>query len=145
MLLVRQDGKLLIEGLHANRLAEPLEASHALTLKGKSAAHWLMALLTCAEALFCLYAFVLCLRTPIPRRKWLWALFTLVGVGTLQFNWVSGAFGILPLSVQFLFGVSAVSAPYGPWILSVSIPLGAICFLARRRHWKAAATPPLPT
>jgi hypothetical protein len=105
-----------------------------------------MALLTCAEALFCLYAFVLCLRTPIARYKWLWVLFTLVGVTTLRFDWSSGHFAFVPLSAQFLFGVSATATPYGPWVLSVSIPLGAIWFLAKRRSLRAATTapPPLP-
>jgi hypothetical protein len=147
IVLAKQGNVLVIEGLHTQRLAESLEASHAFTLKGKDVTHWLMALLTCAEALLCLYAFVLCLRTPIRRRKWLWALFTLVGVTTLQFNWNNGQFAFQPLSAQLLFGVSATAVPYGPWILSVSIPLGAIWFLARRRYLLAAAPvapPPMP-
>lgn len=142
LLLAKQGGKLVIEGLHTRRLAQSLEASHAFTLEGRDATHWLMALLTCAEALFCLYAFVLCLRTPMARRKWLWALFTLVGVTTLRFDWNSGHFAFAPVSAQFLFGVSATATPYGPWILSVSIPLGAIWFLARRRSLRATTTPP---
>jgi hypothetical protein len=146
ILLAEQDGKLVIEGLHTRRLTRSLEASHAFTLVRQDATHWLMALLTCAEALFCQYAFVLCLRTPMARHKWLWALFTLVGVTTLRFDWSSGHFAFTPLSAQFLFGVSATATPYGPWILSVSIPLGAIWFLARRRSLRAATTtpPPLP-
>jgi len=141
VVLMRQHDQLLLEGLHAQRLSQSLEASHAFSLEGRDAAHWLVLLLAGAEALLCVYAFVLCLRTPIARRKWLWALFTLVGVTTLRFDWSNGHFAFQPVSVQLL-GASAFAAPYGPWVLGLSVPLGAIWFLAVRRRLMAAATPP---
>jgi hypothetical protein len=142
IVLVRQNDKLEIEGLHARRTTRSLEAGHAFTLKGQDATHWLVLLLACAEALLCLYAFVSCLRAPIARRKWLWVLFTLVGVTTLHFDWSSGHFAFQPISVQLLLGVSATATPYGPWILGLSVPLGAIWFLAVRRRLIAASVPP---
>jgi len=144
VVLERQHDKLMIEGLHAKRMTDSLEASNAFTFKGKGITHWLMFALTVADMLLCLYAFVLCLRTPIARRKWLWALFTLLGVTTLRFDWSSGHFAFQPISVQ-LFSGSAMAQPYGPWVLGLSIPLGAIWFLAVRRSLIAAsAPPPLP-
>lgn len=141
VMLKRQSDKLMIEGLRAKRLADPLEASNAFTVKDKSATHWLMFALLIADVLLCIYAFVLCLRTPIARRKWLWALFTLVGVTTLHFDWSSGQFSFQLLSVQLLSG-SAVAQVYGPLVLGLSIPLGAIWFLIVRRRLIAASTPP---
>jgi hypothetical protein len=61
-------------------------------------------------------------------RKWLWVLFILAGVGKFAVNWTSGEWGIAPLSLQLL-SASAVASLYGPWILSFSLPLGAIVFL----------------
>lgn len=145
IVLVRQHDKLLIEGLHARPMAESLETSNAFTLRNKSIVHWLMLGLFVADTLLCLYAFVLCLRSPITRRKWLWAVFTLLGVTTLHFDWNSGHFAFQALSVQ-LFSGSAMAQPYGPWVLSLSIPLGAIWFLVVRRRLVAASVPPaLPT
>lgn len=141
VVLAKKGDALTIEGLHAERLTESLETRNAFTLKGKDAAHWLMLLWVIANAALCLCAFVLCLRTRIARRKWLWALFTLVGVTTLRFDWSSGHFAFQSLSVQ-LFGASATAQPYGPWVLGASIPLGAIWFLAVRRRLAALSVPP---
>lgn len=144
VVLERQDGKLVLEGLQAKRMAESLETRNAFNLAGKSAVHWLVLALAAADVLLCLFAFVLCLRTPIARRKWLWALFTLLGVTTLRFDWSNGHFAFQAVSVQ-LFSASAMAQPYGPWMLGLSIPLGAIWFLAvRRRLIVASAPPPLP-
>lgn len=141
IVLAKQGNALTIEGLYAERMTESLETRNAFTFKGKDATHWLMLLWAIADAALCLGAFVLCLRTRIARRKWLWALFTLVGVTTLRFDWSNGHFAFQPLSVQ-LFSASATAQLYGPWILAVSIPLGAIWFLAVRRRLAAASVPP---
>lgn len=141
VVLAKKGSAWTIVGLHAERMAESLETRNAFTLKGKDAAHWLMLLWVTADAALCLYAFVLCLRTRMARHKWLWALFTLVGVTTLRFDWSSGHFAFQSLSVQLL-GASAVAQPYGPWILGASIPLGAIWFLVVRRRLAAASVPP---
>ncbi|MBD8873471.1 hypothetical protein [Rhodanobacter sp. DHB23] len=141
VVLAKKGDALTIEGLHAERLAESLETRNAFTFQARGAAHWLMLLWVIANTALCLCAFVLCLRTRIARRKWLWALFTLVGVSTLRFDWSNGHFAFQPLSVQ-LFGASAMAQPYGPWILGASIPLGAIWFLAVRRRLAAASVPP---
>ncbi|WP_243047884.1 hypothetical protein [Dyella sp. RRB7] len=132
---------LHIDGIHVQRMSQSLEQQNTFTLAGKDAAHWIMVLLAGAMALFCLYAFVRCLCTPIARRKWLWAIFTLFGIGTLRFNWNTGAFDVQLLSVQ-LFSASASSQNYAPWIVGVSFPLGAIWFLWRRKSLIAAS--PLP-
>ncbi|MHA6205211.1 hypothetical protein ACXU4B_12365 [Dyella soli] len=129
--LARTGDAVLVEGLHVQRLAQPLEQVNAFTLIGKGPLHWIVLLLCIAIPAFCIYAFVLCLRTPIVRRKWLWALFTLLGLITVHFNWTSGEFDFQLLSCQLL-GASGLADPYGPMILGMSLPLGAIWFLACR-------------
>lgn len=129
-----QDGdKILIEGVHVNRTEHSLAQTNAFNLHGKGPAAWLMMVLVCVFPLFCLIAFVVCLRTPMRKRKWLWAIFTLVGVATVRLNWTSGDFSVSLISVQ-LFSASASQFLNGPWTLGVSFPLGAMMFLLRRRE-----------
>lgn len=129
-----QDGdKILIEGVQVNRTERSLAQTNAFSLKDKGPAAWLMMVLVCVVPLFCLFAFVVCLRTPRRQRKWLWAIFTLIGVATVRINWTSGDFSMSLISVQ-LFGASAFQVLNGPWTLGVSLPLGAAIFLLRRRE-----------
>jgi len=138
VVLVGADDAMRLEGMHVQRMSQSLEQANAFTLSGKRATHWIMLVFCIVIPVFCLYAFVLCLRTPIARRKWLWAIGTLIGFATLRFNWTTGAFGFQLLSIQ-LFGASSFSNAYSPTILGVSLPLGAIWFLACRSGLKATA------
>lgn len=141
-----QDGdKILIEGLHVNRTEHSLAQTNAFSLQGKGPMAWLMMGLVCVLPLFCLFAFVLCLRTPMRERKWLWAIFTLIGVVTVRLNWANDDFSVSLISVQ-LFSASASQFLNGPWTLGVSFPLGAMMFLLRRRELMfrpSTAIPPM--
>jgi hypothetical protein len=134
-----------LAGIHLNVLDRPLEQINAFTLHDKNTLQFGVLALAILVPLFCLSAFVRCLRTPMRRRKWLWATATLLGVTTLQINWSTGAWGVQLLSVQ-LFGASAMASPFGPWVIGVSFPLGAVWFLLRRRQLmvEPAAAQPLP-
>jgi hypothetical protein len=139
--LVEADGDTRIVGMHVNRLTQSLEALNAFTLTGKSQLSLFVLALACAIPVFCLYAFIACLRTPMARRKWLWAIFTLLGVVSVHLNWSTESFSFQPLSF-LLFGAGATSEPYGPWMISIAFPLGAVWFLARRK--KLRRQPAIP-
>ncbi len=115
-----------------NEIPDTLENLNRLTLAGKSPLHYIVLSLAIFLPLFSLYALVLCIRTRIEKRKWLWIIVILLGVGQFSLNWTTGDTSFSLLAVQFLSaGISA--SPYGPWTLSISLPLGAILFLLRRR------------
>ncbi len=88
--------------------------------------------------LLTLYALVICIGTRLVGRKWPWVLFILVGFGSIAVNWTSGQWRVVPFSIQ-LFSASVAAQLYGPWIVSASIPLGAIVFLALRKELQAPA------
>jgi hypothetical protein len=142
--LLKVDGKLMVEGVRVTRSTQSLAQANAFTFQGKNAWHWLFAALACVIPLFCLYAFITCLRTPIAKRKWLWALFTLLGAVTVKLNWGTSVVAFSPISFQ-LFGVSAFAAPYSPWIIGISFPLGAVWFLVRRKSLMQPPAPVTPT
>lgn len=138
VVFVERAGRREIAGIHATMEDQSLAETNAFSFLGHGIVHYLVLLLACASPLVCLTAFVSCLRTRMRRRKVWWALFTLIGFGTLTFNWTTGQLGLQVLSVQ-VFGASAFATPYGPWILGVSLPVGAIWFLLWRKRLTATA------
>ena len=129
---------------------DSLENINRFTFSGKSVAHYLVFAICIAMPLFIIFTLVVCIRTPVRRRKWLWVIFILLGFGKFQFAWTSGQFGVQPLS--FLFLGASVFRPslYASWVFSFAVPLGAIIFLGTRRKLRAPdkpkepALPPLP-
>lgn len=106
---------------------------NAFSLSSKSGLQYLVLCLAVLVPVFILFTLVVCVRTPIQRKKWLWITFILLGFGAIQVNWTNGAYAFQLIIVQ-LFGASATAAgPAAPWILSASIPLGAIVFWLRRK------------
>ena len=128
-----RDGNRSLIGFNVYQRTQSLEQENRFDLLGKQPLHYLVLAGAMAAACISLYALVACIRTKDLRRKWLWIVFILLGVGQFVVNWTSGEWGVLPISVQLL-GASATAAPFGPWVLSCSIPLGAIVFLFHRRR-----------
>jgi hypothetical protein len=135
-LLTRQDGKVKLFGIHFTSSTQSLEEANALTLAGKSIWHYVIFALTIAIPLFVIYALVVCIRTRMLKRKWLWLLFVAIGLMQFQFNWTTGAWGIQPIAFTLLGSGFYKTGPAAPWIFILSFPLGAVVFLLKRRSFK---------
>jgi hypothetical protein len=137
-------GQVTITGFRVNAIPDSLEHANRFRMGGKGGRYYLVLALAVFMPLFSLYALVRCLRANPLKRKWLWIAFILVGFSTFSLNWSSGLWSFRPLSVQ-LFSASAFQPLYGPWSLSVSLPVGAIVFLIlRRRLTKPAGALSMP-
>lgn len=80
-----------------------------------------------------LVTFVVALRTPIKRRKWLWCLLPLAGVGRVLFDWNYATYSVYWFSVHLL-GAGVFSPGLGEsYYLKFTIPVGAIVFLIFRK------------
>ena len=138
---VQREGVTRITGFHASQLADSLENLNRFTLARKSPLQYTVLLLAVLDLAFTLYVFVLCIRTKIAKRKWLWLVAILAGVGSYGVNWTNGA-----ESFHFIFVrlpvVSAGSTPYGPWTIVLSFPLAALIFWLRRGSLSQPALPP---
>jgi hypothetical protein len=133
-----QGNQRLVDVLHIDPLAAPLEKIHAFTLDGKGISNWIFSILAIANVLFTFFVFILCLRTKVPRFKWLWVIFILMGIGKINFVWTTGEIimGWASLFSVQLFSAGYIRASdYSPVMMSISIPLGAIVFLFLRRKW----------
>jgi hypothetical protein len=119
--------------LRLERLPDSLDRVNAFHLGGQSHGHYVVLGLAILVPVFIVITLVVCVRTPLPNRKWLWLLFVAVGMGRMSLNWTTGALSVTPLSVD-LFGAGVTArGPYSPWIVSVAMPVGALLFLWRRR------------
>ncbi|GAA0525653.1 hypothetical protein FHS83_001964 [Rhizomicrobium palustre] len=138
--LYRKDGKLSVYGLYVQPEAVPLSQRNALTLAGKSPAHFIFTGVALALYLFWLISVYACLFTPIAKRKWLWVIFVLISFGSISMNWTTGA---LSWTV-FSMGVSAMrffTSGFMPWMVQISLPLGAILFWLKRSDLVARHEP----
>lgn len=136
--MLRKENTRTIAGLNMVSEPAPLESQNRFALAGKSLLHYAVLAAAIFSALLVLASLVACIRTTMPGRKWPWIVFILFGFGRFAINWSSGEWNFAPLYFQ-LFGASASEAIYGPWIISVSLPVGAIAFLFRKRKLRMAA------
>lgn len=131
IVLKRDEAGLQVVGLHTEARSRSLEATSGFSLAGKGVRHWAFLALVIAIPLFCVYAFVMCIRTPNLQHRWLWAIFTLVGFVSVSLNWSTGELGFRPLYFQLL-GAGVLQNGYGSWLMSITFPLGAVWFLWKR-------------
>jgi len=125
-----------IVGLHETPSPVSLEQQNAFTFEGKSLLQIVFLLLTAAIPVFTIVTAWFCWKTPIPRHKWLWVIFMLLGFSRLSLNWITGAWDFQPLNVT-LFGALYSQDFYGPAVITAAFPAGAIVYWLRRRSWYA--------
>lgn len=131
VVIQKKNGVSTLLAFNVDRLRDSLENLNKFTLAGKSQLQYAVLALAILIPLFSLYVLILCVRTRIEKRKWLWVVFIVLGIGQFTINWTTGQWRITPVAVE-LFGAVGFASPYGPWMISISIPLGAIVFLLRR-------------
>jgi hypothetical protein len=130
-----------ILGIRITPQSAQIEEQNSFSLVGKSLLQYLILALAVAFAIVTIVALIICIKMKLRRRKWPWMLFILFGFGNLAVNWSTGEFGFAMLAIQ-MFSASASAVPHGPWILSISLPLGAVCFLIFRKNHAAEVNMP---
>ena len=134
--LIKVNEKYEVAGLNVYQTILSQKELRTFTFKNKSILQYLVLLLSIIIPVFIIITAYYCARTPMPKRKWLWLLFVLLGISTVQINWATGDIGYQLLSAHLL-GISfASSSPYAPYVISASFPLGAIIFWFRKRFIK---------
>jgi hypothetical protein len=128
-----EPGNFRIVSFNIEVLPASLADLNAFGFAGKGPVHYVFLVLTIGTALLSLYAFVRCLRTKGLRRKWLWAIVTLVTVCGFGIDWSSGETGFQLLRLNLLGWGAGRAGWLGPWMISFPIPVGALVFLLRYR------------
>jgi hypothetical protein len=138
---LEKDGDILVvKGVHIQPLRESPEITNRFTFQGKGAINYIFLILSILIGLFIIYAFVLCIKTPIPKKKWLWLILVLLSFIKFTLNWTTGSLNINLFNVQLLGSGFAKGGLLGPWLIETSVPLGAILFMLKRKKW---LTPPV--
>jgi uncharacterized lipoprotein YehR (DUF1307 family) len=126
-----KDDQLSIVGFNVYPETESIESRNAFKWSGRSALQYAVLAYAVCVALLTVVVLVVAAKTKVARRKWMWIIFILFGVGKFSVNWTTGQWAIQILALQ-LFSSSSYADLYGPWIISASLPIGAIVFLLRR-------------
>ncbi len=135
----RQGNSAFVTGVHVNPLARSVADSQAFTLVGKSALQYLFLTLAILSPLTILFALVMLFRAKGIKRKWLWTIGCLFGVGQFAINWDNSAVAFQPLYVQLLGAFCVKTDVFSAWRLGFGIPLVAIWFLIYRARIRSQA------
>lgn len=146
-------GPLLIEGFHVNvastEQVAAAAAANAFTLEGKSVHQYAFLALVIASPLLMIWSCIAVIRTRGFRRKWLFAILSFVGLFQFTMNWTTGILTANLLQIVLIgFTIARGTSPADPWLLTVTMPLGALLGLllswahrsARKIDERAAAT-----
>ena len=128
----KKDGVSTVVGFNVNPIPDSLENINKFRLVGKSPLQYSVLVLAIIIPLFTMCALVQCIRTKIEKKKWLWVLFILFGLAKFSVDWTTGQWGLNPLSFQLL-GAGAFAPAYCSWVISISLPLGAVIFMLKRK------------
>ena len=127
----QQSGKSSVTGFSVYALPESVERQNGLTLAGKNSAHYGVLFLALAALAVSVYGVIVCIRVPVGKKRWWWAILCLIGVGRLGINWTTGAVGFMPMWIGFPPS-GAVAELYSPWIVYTSLPVGAALIIMFR-------------
>jgi hypothetical protein len=128
-----------IVGFNVKPLDRSIEDINGFSLSGKNALQYGVLVAAILASLLSVIALVLCIRTRIAKKKWMWIVAILFGVGSFAVNWTTGDWQFLPIYIR-LFSAGAVAPLYGPLTIYVSLPLGAIWFLLKRKELAVKAS-----
>jgi hypothetical protein len=123
----------VVTGVHLKRMTVSVERLNAFGLRGRTTRHYTMLAAVLMVPALIVYALVACVRTPGLRYRPAWLAFILFGIGVVTLNWSTGRLAVRP-SVQVLGASASRNGPYGPWLMTSSLPVGALAFLALRRR-----------
>ena len=130
--LHRSGAQVSTMGMHIRTIPQSLIEANEFRLSNKGLGQYAALLMAFLFPLVTLCALVACLRSNLGFQKWLWILFILFGVSRLDMNWTTGEL-VFHLAALQLFSAGAYSEPYGPWTISLSLPIGAILYFATHK------------
>lgn len=114
-------------------------------IKNKGFKHYIFLALLIAIPLFVIFTIVAIIRNKHMSKKWLWGLFSSVGLWGVNFNWMTGKISpefitlttnsngstgwhLKILSFKVLGASSMKASQYSPYIVTIAFPIGAVLY-----------------
>lgn len=127
------DGKPSVIGFNVYRTTASQRDLTAFSAAELTPIRIILLLLTVLIPAFMIFTCYKVYKTPIPVKKKRWYFFSVLGIFGFSFNWTTGVLNYQLATVKLL-GVGVVAAgPHAPWILSFTLPLGAVVFWVKRK------------
>jgi len=127
----KKDKDIKVLGINIIPYKNSLHEVNKFTLKNKGFSHFFFLYMMIIIPSFIIVSIIYCFKTPL-KRKWLWIIFMLFGIISFRLNWTTGDFELQLLNIRLLGAGFLRSGTLAPWILSFSIPVGAILFWIKR-------------
>ncbi|MGE0740703.1 MAG: hypothetical protein AB7O98_05110 [Hyphomonadaceae bacterium] len=106
-------------------------AAQAFELRGQSLRHYAFLAVAILSPLLMLMALAGVLFTKGFKRKWLWGVIALAGIGKFSLVWPTAEIVTQLISINFIgFGIMRGVDPLAPWVVSFTPPLGAVIALS---------------
>lgn len=121
----------LIEGLHINGATSAELAKNRFTLAGKTPLQLGFLLAVILSPILMIAGAIKAILTKGLRRKWLSVILSFLGLCSLQMNWTTGQLFINWISINILdAGATRGLSPFSPWVLTMTLPIGALLVLS---------------
>ncbi|HEY3951381.1 hypothetical protein [Phenylobacterium sp.] len=119
-----------IAGVQVRAATDKQLAANRFTLAGKPPLQLGFLAYAVLVPLLMLISVIKVAATPGLRHKWIWVVLSFVGVCSLKINWTTGVLMIDWYTVQVVgAGAAKGASRFDPWILSATIPIGALLIL----------------
>lgn len=130
-ILIENEKHLVVYQFNYSSYPDSVRVENEFNFIDKGFVHYLFIGFCSIVPLFILVSLVFCFRTQL-KRKWLWILFILMGIAAFNLNWTTGEIGVDFTHMKIFGSGYKKISKIGPWILSFSIPIGAILFWFKR-------------
>jgi hypothetical protein len=118
-----------VEGLHLDAATKAELEVNRFRLENRPPIFYGALALVALTPIFMLLTALAVLFSKALKLRWLWVLASVVGFCTFTMDSVTGVFSVTPLSF-LIFGAGATwsGSAFEPWILSWSVPFGALAY-----------------
>lgn len=141
LLIFENDQGIMVNRVNLNDIPKSLPEMNKFTFSQKSWLHFAFFAATVGYIVFIICALVTCVRINNLKRKWLWAVITILGIVQFSFDWTTGHYSIQPISFGFAISGFYSPSPFMPVILQFYLPVGAVVFFMKRKSLSATTKP----
>ena len=126
-----EENKLSIIGFNGNKFDRPISEINKLSSSNLGLSHIIFIILSIAIVGFIIFSIIDIAKSEI-KKKWIWIIISLIGFCGISLNWTTSDIDFKLLTIKLLGIGFSRAGDFAPWILSISIPIGAIIYWIKK-------------